>query len=230
MSGFAYPDLPKRFDHLKRAVAWAAEINTVWRDQDDGGIVRKANKPWVELRPRRIASIGVDEIRHQDLETPLTEGTLDWPRQELQVAWKEMFFEMRFRSRSQKHKSSAWYAGTRFQTRFRGTYPLQKWLKPMQFSIVNIGDVVNMPETKPFQDRVEDLAVIEFSLNALLCDADEANVGTWIDRCEVSSDITCLQVDANLDDVVMGWPDGTIVVDSEGTPVVDGNGNLVLEG
>ena len=230
MSGFQHPDLPKRFDELKKAVSWASEINTVWRNQDDGGIVRKANKAWVELRPTRFMEVGTDEVRHEDLETAATEGTLDSPRQDVLVSWREIFFEARFRSRSQKHKMSGWYAAMRFKTRMKAPYLCQEWLKPMHFSLVGVGDVWDMPEVKIFDDRREDIAIVEFSLNAVLCEADETSVGTWIDRCLVSSDIDGLDDSVELDDEVMGWPDATIVVDNDGTPVVDGNDNLVLEG
>jgi hypothetical protein len=228
MSGFQYPDLPIRFDELKKAVSWAAEIEAVWIDQDDGGIVREANKPWIELRPKRFTSVGTDEIRNEDLETPLTEGTLDYPRQEVLVSWQQVFFEARFRSRSQQHKMSGWYAGVRFKTRMKSRYALQKWLKPMLFSVADIGDVLNMPDVKVEDDRVEDVAIIEFSLNTVLCESDESGLGTWIDRCLVSSDLDCY-TGPELVDEVMGWPDATIVVDSNGTPVVTTNGNLILE-
>ncbi len=230
MSGFEYPDLPKRLDELKEAVAWASGVKTVWIDQNDGGVVRKTNKPWIELRPKRFQSIGTGEIRSTDLETALTEGTLDYPRQELLVDWYEVFFEARCRSRKQEHKVSAWYAGLQFKTRIRSSYALHKWLKPMQFSIVDIGDVMNMPEIKTHDGRVEDAAIIEFSLNTVVCEIDTAGLGTWIDRCLVTSDITPLDDTLQLDDKVMGWADAVYVVDTEGNFVVDEHGNFILEG
>lgn len=231
MSGNVYPDLSTRLEAIKDAVSWAAGVNTVWRDQNDGGIVRRGNTPWVELRPRRLQKIGQDEIRHIDLETPTTEGTLDWPRQELIVAQREIFFMALFKSRSQEHVSSAWYAAARMQTMLNSTFLREKWLIGNMLSIIGVGDVQNMPETRVFQDRREDIAIIEFSIGATLCEEDAASVGSWIDRVLVTSNIkrgdTPLDSSIQLDDDVMGWADAVHVVDSEGNFAVDSNGVFV---
>jgi hypothetical protein len=211
MSGFEYPDLPKRMEAVKKAIAWAAGIDAVWRDQDDGGVVRKG-KPWVELRPRTFREIGIPDKRQEDLETAETEGTLENPRQEVQVFWKEIDFEARFRSRSQKHKMTGWYAA------------------PYELGLATVGDVLNMPEVKLVADRTEDLAVLEFTFNATLCEVDEAALGTWIDRCLVTSDLSPLDDSLQLDDEVMGWADAVHVVDADGNYVVDEHGNFVTQG
>jgi len=231
MSGFVYPDLPKRMDAVREAVQWAAGINAVWRDQDDGGIVRRENRAWIELRPRRIQRVGWDDRRHVDLETPDTEGTLKWPRQELLVSWREIYFEARFRSRTQEHDCAAWYYAARMQTRLQSSYLKEKWLSGNLLAIADIGDVINMPDTLVFQNRREDIAIVEFTLNATLCEEDGASVGSWIDRVLVTSNIKCgdTPIDASLqlNDDVMGWPYGTFVIDKDGKYVVDKHGAFV---
>jgi hypothetical protein len=215
---------------VKKAIAWAADIHAVWRDQDDGGVVRKANKPWVELRPRTFREVGIPDKRQEDLETPENEGTLENPRQEVQVFWKEIDFEARFRSRSQKHKMTGWYAAVRAQSKLRSTYVKDTFLKPFDLGLATVGDVLNMPEVKLVADRTEDLAVLEFTLNATLCEVDESALGTWIDRCLVTSNLIPLDDSLQLNDEVMGWADAVHVVDDDGNYVVDEYGNFVIEG
>lgn len=228
MSGFEYPDLPKRMEEVKRAVAWASGIDVFWRDQDDGGVVRKG-KPWVELRPRTFREIGIPDKRQEDLETAETEGTLENPRQEVQVSWKEIDFEARFRSRSQEHRMTGWYAAVRAQSKLRSTYAKDTFFKPYELGLATVGDVLNMPEVKLVADRTEDLAVLEFTFNATLCEVDEAALGTWIDRCLVTSDLSPLDSSLQLNNEVMGWADAVHAVDNDGNFEVDEHGNFILE-
>lgn len=230
---YDYPDLSRRLDAVKDAVAWASGVNAVWIDQNDGGRVRQPNKAWIELRPRRILDAGTQDVRHVDLETPETEGTLEFPRQEVYVLHKEIQFEARARSRSQEHTESGWFALMKTQDRLFQSYAINRWMKPNYMARNKMGDVVNMPRLKVFDNRVEDVAVLEFSINTALCDTDSTNLGTWIDRALVSSNL--INTDGNpldeslqLDDEVMGWADATHVVDENGNFVVDGNGRNVV--
>lgn len=235
MSGFEYPDLPKRLDALKEAIEWASEVKVVWMDQDDGGRVKEPNKAWIELRPRRFRETAPPGIRHEDLETAETEGTLTNPRQEVTISYKEIDFEARARSRRQDHPLTGWYAAVRLQSRITKSYALGKWYKPNNLAISNIGEVFNMPRELMYDDRKENLAIFEFSVETILCDKDEADLGTWIDRCEVTSDFkidenTSLDSSLQLDDEVMGWADATHVVDENGDFVIDEFGNYVITG
>lgn len=231
--GFEYPDLPKRLDALKEAVAWASGVKVVWMDQDDGGRVKEPNTPWIALRPRRIKETAPPGIRHEDLETAETEGTLTNPRQEITISYKEIDFEARARSRRQDHSMSGWYAATRLQSRITKSYIRNKWYKPYNLAISNVGDVVNMPRDLIYDDRMEDIAIFEFSVETILCDRDESELGTWIDRCLVTSGFnmgdTPLDSSLQLDDEVMGWADGAHVIDEYGNFVVDEFGNYMIE-
>jgi hypothetical protein len=227
---FEHPDLSKRFDAIREALQWASRVDVVWRDQNDGGRVKEPLKTWAELRPTIIAETGYGDVRSVDLETPLTEGTLQWPRQEVSIAWYNVTFEAMYRSRVQDYTQSGIIAAALAKTKLRQSHVLTKWLRPNISALIDIGDAVNMPETKVFDGRTENIAMLMFSIAMTLCETDATNVGTWIDRCLVSSNLTPMDDSLQLQDEVMGWPDETVVVDSNGTVVTAHDGLIVTKG
>lgn len=184
---FEYPDLDQKMDAIKKWLRWCTEIEVVWIDQDDGGRVRESQKVWGELRPRRIVTLGVDETRYEDVDN--LAGDARYPRQDTIIGQRQLMLELRTKSRDQNHRQSAWYAATRAQLRVRYLYGKNKWLAPFDLSLATVADVVNMPEIKIKNDRIEDIANLEFTLNTFLCDKDTAAIGTWIEHVEVSSDL-----------------------------------------
>lgn len=226
-----YPDLSKRLDAIRDAVAWASKVKVLWIDQTDRVRAREANIPWIELQPRRIEKTNRTDVMHLDLETAGTEGTLEFPRQEVSVSHCTIHLQARGRSRSQRPLESGWYALTRVQNRINTTYPKNKWIRPNNLAFSEMGsEVLNMPTLQINDNRIENNAILEFAYDTVLCEVDAANVGTWIDRVLVSSDIQTMDDSLQLDEEVMGYADSVHVVDEDGNFVVDENGHFITEG
>lgn len=176
---FEYPDLDQKFDALREALEWAAGCKVVWINQKDGGRVREPREVWAELKPRMIQNIGKEirnEIRVNDAVTP---------RQELLIGRRVIAFELRFKSRNQEHKRSAWYAASRAQLRLGSRYIKGTWLQPFNWGLATVGEIVDLEQY--VLDRAEDVANLEFDLNTFVTDKDASAIGTWIEHVEVSS-------------------------------------------
>lgn len=186
---FVHPDPAEKMNAIRDGLCWAADVPVVWIDQTDGGRVREANEVWGELRPRQITKRGQDERRDTDLEdvTPALPAPLEQPRQSCIAALRNLNMELVLKSRSQEHRASAWFAGTRAQIKIGSEYMREKYLKPVGLSFVNARDVINMPSMTIHDDRIEDVALIEFDMETFFIDEDATMFGTWIEQVEVSS-------------------------------------------
>lgn len=223
---FEHPDLDMKMDAVRSWLCWCAEVKVAWLDQSDGGRVREANTVWGMLRPRRIVAQGVDEVRYIDVPS-----NVENPRQEMIVGWRAITFDFRTHSRDQNHRQSAWYAATRAQLRARYRYGKDKWLKPFDMSLATIEDVVNMPEVKEWDDRVEDVANMEFTLNTFLCDKDASAVGTWIEQVVMNGDLLGMAGSIQIREAEMGLGDSVYIVEnSEDETALTVDGDIIVEG
>lgn len=186
---FVYPDPATKMDAIRDGLCWGADVPVVWINQNDGGRVREAHQVWGELRPRQITKIGQDERRDTDLEavTPALPAALDEPRQSCIVALRNLNMELRLRSRSQEHRNSAWFAGALAQINIGSEHMREKYFKPFGLSFVNARDVVDMPDMRIHDDRIEDVAVLEFDIETFFIMEDATMFGTWIEQVEVTS-------------------------------------------
>lgn len=186
MSRFDFPDLPEQFRAFQEAVAWSSESRIVWFNTTDGGDVREANEVWGELFLRRIRTLGIDETRYCDLS-----DSEEWARQDVVNSVKQLDIRLHMRSRQQNFEDAnvGWYKATRTQVRLWYQYVTDTYLKPYQLSLATVGDVIDMPRRADHDDRIEDLAVLDFTLNAVLTDTDEAAVGSWIESLEITSNL-----------------------------------------
>lgn len=177
---FNYPDVPDKLAQFRSALMWATGCEIVWKNQNDGGRVRESNKVWGELTLLSILGLGVDEIRNEET------GTVSCPRVETLCGHRILNFQLDMRSRSQDHPKSAWYRALRAQTRMRYPYVRTTYLTPFEMSINTVSQILN--NSFAFDNRVEDVAILEFAINTVLNDQDAATVGTWIEHIEVTSD------------------------------------------
>ena len=176
---FQSPTLPTKFDALKEALEWASGCTLYWQGQNTGRR-REAGEVWGEVRLFSMRGIGTEELTYTD-----TEDGSDNPVQVNQIGQRLLTFQLHLRSRSQAHASSAWLAGARAQQRLRAPYSVQTFLKPNQMSIAYIGTVQDTGAQ--WDSRIEDLAILEFSINTVLTDIDTENVTTYIEHIEASS-------------------------------------------
>jgi hypothetical protein len=186
---YTAPDLDKRMDAIREWATWAAGCKVVWIDQSDRDRIREPREYWGELRPRRISTLGTDEIVHVDLEPTADPGDLplEHPRQDVVYSLKVIEFDLRFKARDQRHLRSAWYAAVKAQTRIKNPYALEKWFKPLCWGVAEVGDVLNMGEIMIHDDRIEGSAIFTFNMSTTISDTDAAAVGTWIEKVEISS-------------------------------------------
>lgn len=193
--GFNFPDFPQKFDALRDALIWASGCDIFWINQNDGGIVREENKVWGELKPLRISSVGVDEKRNEETDDATN------PRREIICGNRIIQFQLNMRSRNQEHRYTGWYAAEEARTKLRSDFALNRFFKPFDLGIATISDILDVPET--FDDRLEDIAILEINLNTSLNITDAAMVGTWIESIEATSNLIPLGASLQLNDEVM---------------------------
>jgi len=176
-----------RMEAIKAWAKWASGKNVVWRYQSDGGRVREANTVWLDLAPTRIIRIGTDEVCYKDIDNEAGDAT--YPMQMVYVGLRKLQFELRAMSRSQEHTMSAWEALTNVHSKAFSRYAIDKYFQPYNMSLAELGDVFNMPLTKIFDMRIEDVALFEFEMNTVLTDEDAHELGTYIETILISSDV-----------------------------------------
>jgi hypothetical protein len=201
-----YPPITKRMDAVKDWVCWATGETTVWVDQADGGRVREPNEVWCEIRPTAISKIGVDEIVYKDVDNEA--GNAQYPAQGVTYSLRNIDFEIRAKSRSQEHDQSAWNALLTAHLKVYSEYGRNRYFAPYAWSLIDVSDIMNMPQLETHDMRVEDIALFTLSLSTVFVEADATAVGTWIETTEITSDIkdaggTSLPASIQLDDEVL---------------------------
>lgn len=205
MSRTDHPDLPEQLRALQRCLEWASECRCVWIDTSEGGVIRNAGELWCELRLRSVAPLGVDDRYNTDL------GNVPAARQECIVGTRILGVQATFRSRRQDFDDPnvAWYAALRAQLRLQYSVARTGYLKDAKLALLKPGDVLNMPMVQTHDDRVEDYAVLELSLSALISETENpAAAGYWLEQIEATSMLrhsptTALAPSLQLDDEVM---------------------------
>ena len=199
MSEFSHPDLPVQMRAFAKYVEWAAGCVAVWINTNEHGLVREDEGAWCELSLSRFKKTS-KEIRERDT------GALIYPRQEVLNIEGILQIQANFKSRTQDLDDAAYNYATKAQNLIDLPYARQTFLTPNQLSLNVVGDVIDMP--KSVDDRVEDIAVVEYDLNAVLTIEDSAAVGTYIEHIELTSNIknvigTSLDSSLQLDDEVI---------------------------
>lgn len=195
------PTWQDKLDTLTRGLEWASGVSGVWKFQDDAFQAPQNNKPWFELRMRRIFSLAPDEVRDCDNIDPAT-GNPDVtnPRKEVVIGQREFRCEMRVFGRDQDHDAVAWVIAERTRTRMRLPFFTNEYLnKPPEdpdnvpsanISLIELFDVVAMPApVKDVQHRVQSEAILEMRLATAVAEDDAASTGTYIEKVEISSDL-----------------------------------------
>lgn len=180
---FDYPDFPDKFDAFRKAIEVASGCPVFWKFQSLEGRHREANRVWGELKPFSILPIGVDWVKNVD------EGTVEYPRVEVVCGYRRVVFQLNFVSRSQEHKMSAWYAAIRAQSRIRYSFINAEFFAPFCMALETVGQVLDVPEGQVWDDRVEDVALLEITMSTTLEDRDAAAVGTWIENAVIASNL-----------------------------------------
>lgn len=207
---FAFPGVPDKLNNILKWARWATGEAVEWQDQNRNARLGAKHAIWGELRPVRIEVVGEDEIRYEDLEDtdPPPASPLDFPLQACVSGTRLLVFQFRMFSRSQEHNHAAWHALMLAQTRIKAPYARSAFFRPKELAIVEIGDVINMPVERVFDQRVEDIALFEFTLSTVVNEIDETAIGTWIESIKASSDLNdaggvSLDPSLQLDDEVM---------------------------
>lgn len=180
-----HPDLPVQLAAVQACVEWAAGCRAQWQDTSEGG-KRNANEVWCELRLRSIGKLGVDEERESD-----AGALVDWARIVTLTGLRELGIQATFRSRQQNFSDGnvAWAAAARAQLRIPCTYSRTQFLKPVQVSLLEPGEVLNMAQGYDWQDRAEDFAVLDMRFGAVISDEDSATFGSWIEHVLLTSNL-----------------------------------------
>lgn len=180
---FDYPDFPEKFDAFRKAIEVASGCPIFWKFQSSEGRHREANRVWGELKPFSILPIGVDWIANVD------EGVGDFPRVEVLLGYRRIVFQLNFVSRSQEHITSAWYAAVNAQSRIRFPFINTEFFAPNCMAIETVGQVLDVPDGQIWDDRVEDVALLEITMSTTLEARDAAAVGTWIEVVSITSNL-----------------------------------------
>lgn len=177
---FSSPDLPAKFEALKSALEWASGISVYWRDQSTGRR-KEANEVWGELQLFSIARLGDDDIRLEDGSDP------DWPLIPTQSGARVLRFQFHAMSRSQTLVSTAWYALSKAQSRIKAPYAYENWFNDYELGIAAVGDVLDVPQGRVFDKRVEDVALMELEVNTVLTDVDADTAISYIESVKLST-------------------------------------------
>ena len=219
------PNWRTKLATLTRGLEWASGVKGVWKFQHDAFQAPQNNDPWFELRMRRIFELGPDEVLNCDNIDPNTgEPDATNPRKEVVAGQREFRCEMRVFGRDQEHDQAAWVVADRTRSRMRMSHFTNEFLnKPptdpddvpsANIALVELFDVIAMPPTvKVVSDRWQSEALLEMRFATVTAEEDDAAVGTWIERVEISSDlrqpggVTPLDSSLQLDDVLIdGFP------------------------
>jgi hypothetical protein len=187
---------------LTRGLEWASGVSGVWKFQDDAFQAPRNNKPWFELRMRRVFALAPDEVRDCDNIDPTTgDPDVTNPRKEVVIGQREFRCEMRVFGRDQDHDVVAWVVAERTRTRMRLPFFTNEYLnKPpdpdadnvpsANMALIELFDVIAMPPPdKVVQDRWESEAVLEMRLATSVAEDDAASTGTYIEKVLISSDL-----------------------------------------
>ena len=178
---FQAPDFPVKFEAFRDALAWATSCKIFWRNQANEGRHREANEVWGVLQILRISRLGMDEIRRVETGVP------DYPSQDTQCGIRLLQFQLNMMSRSQEHYQTAWYAAMGAQMRINSPFSRTKWLNPNELALTTMGDIMDVPGGVMWDDRAEDVAILEINMATALTDIDAASVGGWIETIRAST-------------------------------------------
>jgi hypothetical protein len=196
--------LPTSLEAFQEALRWASRADVFWLNRSTEGRHREPNRVWVTFHPTRIDSVGVDEIRYID--TGASAPT--YPLQEALVGNRVVNLQVEFRSRSQEPLDSAWWTATRTQLRIRHPHVRRTWLDDACIAINDVGQIIDGVGGYRFDDRIEDRAIIEITLNAVINEVDESLIVSCIETIEATSDLK--NVDGNSLDTVLQLDDEAI--------------------
>ncbi len=189
-TGESFPTWADKTDAIRDAIAWAAGgINGEWMFRKEASGLPEENEAWFDLRMRRISEVGIDETCNVDNVDPVT-GLPDAvnPRLAVQVGLRELVIEARFYNKDQEQDVVAWLKADRARARLRMNYPRDKWIKPHALALVELREVVAMPDpAKAVQMRWQSEAVLQMTFSTVISESDAAAVGTWIEHVEITS-------------------------------------------
>ncbi len=222
--GQAFPTWEKKTEALVDAISWAAEICGDWAYKKEAATLPDDNDAWFELRMGRMLELGVDETRNEDNIDPETgEPDVVDPRAEVICGQRQFMVEVRFFNRDQEHDSVAWLVADRARARLRMGFPRDEWLRPNAISIVELLQVIPMPNPKQVVDmRWQSEAVLEMDFATVIAERDASNVGTWIQKVQVAGTYNCAQDPGPFDSEVDAFPyvtDGGEIVTLDGVPI-----------
>jgi hypothetical protein len=175
---YQVPDLPEKFEAFREALQWATGCEIFWMNQALEGRHREANRVWGELQIFEFSTIGVDENRYTE-----EAGNL----QITQCGNRELTFQLNMKSRSQEHRDSAWYAASKAQMRINNHFVRDQWLKPNELSFTSAQMIKDTVGGMMWDDRTEDVAILEINMTTVLNDADASNIVSWIETIEAST-------------------------------------------
>ena len=167
-----------------------------------------------------MIEIGIDEIRYEDNIDPSTgEIDVENPRADVVCGQRSFTVEIRFKNRDQEHDSVAWVVAERTRARLRMSYPRDEWLRPNVVGIVELHQVIPMPDPRgAVEMRWQSEAVLEVNVTTAIAERDPSAVGTWIEKVEVAGTLIC-SLDPNSFDASV---DASTFVTSGGVPVTSG--------
>jgi len=180
---YVLPPLENRLEALKDALSWAADNTVMFWAHQSGQRMREANRVWGELAVRRIEVLGVPEKRY----TMIGDGTGDFPYSEQIVTQNVLHFDLKIQSRNQEHNQTGWFAASRIPIRIYASRVRDMWFRDNDLAIVNLGDVLDVPEGLFHDGRVEDVATMELSFATSLTEEDTSTVVSYIETVEVTS-------------------------------------------
>ena len=186
------PSWPQKMDQIQEAICWAAGANVIWDKTNEGGWVREANQPWIELRMRRIKRFGLaDEVKNIDGGSGV--------RKELQLGQRGFCIDAKVYSKDADHNASSWYYAEKLHTNLWSSIVKDKWLDPVRVTLSDVGDIhtVDLPTTdeslsleqKSDYGRAFEVAVVELKFTTDTLEHNTASNGYWIETVKITTDV-----------------------------------------
>lgn len=189
MSELPFPTWQAKTEAIRQACEWATGVCGDWKYKKEAFSLPDNNTAWFELKMGRMRELGVDEIRSSDNIDPNTGlPNVENPRLETVCGQRQFFVELRTFNRDQEHDAVAWLVAERARARLRFPYVRDRWFRAHAISIVELFEVVPMPDPKKVeQQRWLSEAILEVDLATVIVETDGAAIGTWIETVEISS-------------------------------------------
>lgn len=178
-----HPDIPTSLEDFRRALEWASGVEVFWMNQSLEGRNREACERWVEMHPVNIRKIGTDEVRYIDTGA----AAPDFPLKEAVSGNRVINMDLKFWSRSQVPANSAWWLASQTQNKIQHPHIRRTWLTGACLGINTVGDILDDVAGSEFDDRVEDVAVMEVSLNAVITSIEDAILVSCIEEIKATT-------------------------------------------